>query len=72
MQESNLQHIQLPNNMTKSKKLTPNDLWVYICIKSFMNGKTKECYPSLKAISERSDLSIPTIRESIALLESEN
>lgn len=72
MATSGLQHIQLPNDMTKSKKLTPNDLWVYICIKSFMNGKTKECFPSLKSISLRSDLSIPTIRESITLLVSEN
>jgi len=72
MSEPGLQHIQLPNDMTKDKKLTPNDLWVYICIKSFLNGKTKECYPSLKKISEKSSLSIPTIRISIDALEAEN
>lgn len=71
MAESELQHVQLPNDMTKNKKLTPNDLWVYICIKSFLNGKTKECFPSLKAVSERSELSIPTIRESIDSLVTE-
>jgi hypothetical protein len=66
--EISLQHVQLPNNMTKSKNLTPTDLWIYLCIKSFMNGKTKECFPSLRAVSERSGFSIPTIRKSITLL----
>ena len=31
------QHVQLPNNMTKSRILTPKDLLVYVTIKSFMN-----------------------------------
>ena len=37
-----------------------------------MNGKTKECFPSLKTISERSEFSIPTIRDSIDALVVEN
>lgn len=36
-----------------------------------MNGKTKECFPSLKTIAERSEFSIPTVRESITALVSE-
>jgi hypothetical protein len=31
----NKQHFQLPNDMTKDGKLTPNDLLVYVTIKSF-------------------------------------
>ena len=66
-----LQHVQLPHDMTKNKKLTPNDLWVYICVRSFMNGKTKECFPSLQTISNRSGFSITTVRNSIDILHKE-
>lgn len=66
------QHFHLPNDMTKGGKLTPNDLLVYICIKSYMNKKTKTCFPSLKTLSEKSGFSIPTIRKSIKSLEEEN
>lgn len=66
-----LQHYQLPNDMTKNKKLGPNDLLVYLNIKSFMNGKTKDCFPSLKKICEKSDLSVNTVRACIANLISE-
>lgn len=70
MEKKDSQHVQLPNNMTKSKVLNPNDLWVYICIKSHDNPR-KDCYPSLKTISEKSGFSIPTIRDSIERLKSE-
>lgn len=36
-----------------------------------MNNKTKECFPSLKTISEISGYSIPIIRDSIKLLQKE-
>lgn len=44
------------------------DQLVYVVIKSFQN-KDGTCIPSLKAISERSGLSIPTIRGSIERLQ---
>ena len=41
------QHVQLPNNMTKSGELSPKDLLVYVTIKSFMN---KDSYMNLYAL----------------------
>ena len=69
--EISLQHVQLPNDMLKSKRLAPNDLWVYVCIKSYLNGKNGDCFPSLRTLSEKSDFSVPTIRDSIKLLQEE-
>lgn len=64
-----LRHIQLPNNMTKTKDLFPKDLLVYVCIKSFMNKETKECFPSLETIVDLSGISKPTVRKSIDKLK---
>lgn len=68
----NLQHVQVPNNMTKDLEVKPKDLLVYACIKKYMNKKTKEAFPSLETISELSGLSIPTIRKSINILKKYN
>ena len=68
----NKQHYQLPNDMTKDGNLVPNDLLVYLTIKSYMNKDTKTCFPSLKTLSEKIQFSIPTIRKSISKLEAEN
>lgn len=57
-------HVQLPNNMEVEAK----DRLVYLVIKSFQNGETKECFPSLDAISQKAQLSVPTIRDSIKRL----
>lgn len=66
------QHVQVPNNMTRSGKLTPRDVWVYVVIKSFMNKDSKECFPSLDTIVKRSGISKPTVRKAIELLKEEN
>lgn len=66
------QHVQLPNDMTKTKILTPRDLLVYICIKSFMNKDTLESFPSLTTIAELSGISRPTVMKSIKLLDKQN
>lgn len=60
-----LQHVQLPNNMTATKELTPKDLLIYVCIKKFMNGKTKECYPSQETLMKLSGVTKPTLKKSI-------
>lgn len=60
----NKQHIQLPNDMEVQIK----DQLIYLVIKSFDN-KIDGCFPSLNKISERSQLSVPTIRASIKRLE---
>lgn len=60
-----LQHVQLPNNMTATKELTPKDLLIYVCIKKFMNGKTKECFPSQETLMKLSGVTKPTLKKSI-------
>jgi DNA-binding GntR family transcriptional regulator len=70
--EINLQHVQLPNNMTKDEEVKPKDLLIYVCIKKFMNKNTKEAFPSLKTLSELSGISVPTIRKSIDILKKYN
>lgn len=67
----NKQHYQLPNDMTKSGKLVPTDLLVYVTLKRFYNSKTKLCFPGLRKVSDTCKLSIPTIRKSIDSLEEE-
>lgn len=64
-----LQHVQLPNNMTVTKELTPKDLLIYVCIKRYMNKATKECFPSLDTIVDISGVSKPTVRKSIEKLK---
>ena len=65
MDENNKQHVQLPNDMTKSGELSQKDLLVYVTIKRYMNSKTKECFPSLDTIVKVSGVSKPTVRKSI-------
>lgn len=65
----NKQHVQLPNNMTLDEDITPQDLLIYVAIKRFMNKDTKEAFPSLTTISQKSGASIPTIRKSIKKLQ---
>lgn len=67
----NKQHVQLPHNMTKSGKLVPNDLLVYLSIKRYMNNKTRQAFPSLKTLSTDCGFSINTIRKSIKKLVEE-
>ena len=66
---SEKQHVQLPNNMTKSGELSPKDLLVYVTIKRHLNSTTKECFPSLDTIVKESGISKPTVRKSIELLK---
>lgn len=65
------QHVQLPHNMTKTGKLTPNDLLVYVTIKKYMNNKTREAFPALTTLSKDCGFSINTIRKSIKILSVE-
>ena len=70
-EEISKQHTQLPNKMAEND-LEPKDQLIYVVIKSFQNEKTKECFPSLQKIADKSNASIPTIRASIKRLEEKN
>lgn len=65
----NKQHVQLPNDMTKSGELSQKDLLVYVTIKRYMNTRTKDCHPSLDTIVKVSGVSKPTVRKSIDTLK---
>lgn len=64
-----IRHVQLPNDMTSTKLITPQDLLIYVSIKRDMNGKTRTCFPSLATISKRAGCSINTVRKSIQILK---
>ena len=70
--EESKQHVQLPNNMTATKELTPKDLLVYVSIKRFMNKDSLECFPSLDTIVKLSGVSKPTVRKTIDKLQTLN
>lgn len=63
------QHIELPS--TENSELTPKDKLIYLALKSFENGKTHDCFPSMAKISERCGASEPTIKKSLDKLEKE-
>lgn len=62
------QHIELPTEQENSE-ITPKDKLIYLAVKSYENGKTHECYPSMAKISERCGASEPTIKKSLDKLE---
>lgn len=62
------QHFQLPNEMGFCG-LNPKDQLVYVCIRSYMNKDTMECFPSLETLKDKLELSIPTLRTCIKRLE---
>lgn len=63
-----MQHVQVPNDMTKESSLTPDCLLVYACIKRYMNKDTREAFPSLVTLCNDSGASEPTIRKCIKSL----
>jgi len=69
--DTSKKHVQLPHNMIKRDGMEPKDLLVYAMLKSHY-GPAKLCYPSLECISKETGYSINTVRNSIALLESNN
>lgn len=70
MEETNKKHSQVPNSMAEDG-LSPREQLVYAVLHSFNNSK-EECFPSLAKLSEISQLSIPTIRDSLKKLEESN
>lgn len=63
----NKKHTQVPNKMAQDG-LSPREQLVYAVVHSY-NNKKNECFPSLQTLSEKSQLSIPTIRGSLKKLE---
>ncbi len=72
METQENQHIQLPNYMTENEQLTPKDLLIYLYLKSHVNSKTKEAFPSLETLHKESGAAINTIRNCIKNLETAN
>lgn len=68
--KEDLRHVELPHNV--SKLIKPKDQLIYVIIRSCMDGKTYEAYPSLDYIRKKTNLSINSIRKSIKTLELED
>lgn len=71
-QTESKKHTQLPNGMSEIKYIKPKDQLIYVVIRSHMNKDTYSCFPSLETISSESKLSIPSVRNSIKVLEKFN
>lgn len=67
MQE-NKQFFKVPNDMTKESNLKPNDVLIYLYLKSHDNPE-HQCFPALSTLAKESGASINTIRNSIKNLE---
>ena len=68
--ESNLQHIQIPNNLLQTKDITPIDALVYLALRSF-DGKDG-CYPSIKTIADKAQVSTKVVKKTIKKLINDN
>lgn len=60
-------HSQVPNDMAKDG-ISPREQLVYAVLHSYDNPEHK-VFPSLDKLAERSQLSIPTVRASLKILE---
>lgn len=65
---SKLQHVQVPNNMCVTHEFEPFDMLVYASIKRFMNGQTKEAWPSMATLKALTGSGQSRINNSIAKL----
>ena len=62
-------HIITPKINLSDMNLEYRDLLTYISIRSFLNRKTKECFPSLRTIVKTSGLSMNFVNNSILRLK---
>lgn len=65
-----LQHVQVPNDLIRTVGISPADVVVYGVLKSF--DGPDGCFPSLKSISNRCNVSINTVRKCVNNLISSN
>lgn len=63
-------HVQLPNDLIKEIELKPDDLLIYLALKSF--DSPEGCYPSLASIAKVADSSINNVKKSLLLLKNKN
>lgn len=63
-------HVQLPNDLIKEIELKPDDLLIYLALKSF--DGPDGCYPSLASIAKVADSSIKSVKKSLLLLKNKN
>ena len=63
--ENKVQHIRVPNDMCLEGKLDPMDVYVYASLKTYMNGKTYEAFPSLDTLSKEAKVSRPVLVNSL-------
>lgn len=63
------QHIQVSKEILKDKRLSNNDIGVYIAIGKYMNKETKKAFPSQSTLMSDTGLALQTVRNCIKKLE---
>lgn len=67
--EKSTRHIQMSNEIKFKPPGNLHDALVYAYLRSYMNSKTKECYPSLKILCNDTELNRRTIMSSLVSLQ---
>ena len=70
--EKNVRHIQMSNEIKFKPPGNLHDALVYAYLRSYMNNKTKECFPSFRKLSADTGLTVNTIQKSVASLSAQN
>lgn len=65
----NRQHIQVSKEILKDKRLSNNDIGVYLAIGKYMNKTTKEAFPSQSTLMSDTGLALQTVRNCIKKLK---
>jgi DNA-binding MarR family transcriptional regulator len=63
-------HILIPFVIPSTLKVGYRDLLTYVTIRSFLNTKSKKCFPELRTIESKSGLSFNFLHKSVKRLES--
>lgn len=68
----NRQHIQISKDVLRDKRLSNNDIGVYLAIGKYMNKDTKTAFPSQNTLVSDTGLALQTVRSCIKKLEDRN
>ena len=66
-----VRHIQVSNEIKFKPPGNLHDALVYAYLRSYMNGQTKECFPSLKVLCKDTELNQRTVSKSLESLMSQ-
>lgn len=70
--EKATRHIQMSNEIKFKPPGNLHDALVYAYLRSYMNGQTKECYPSLETLCKDTELNRRTVMNSLSSLQEQD